>query len=155
MENKRLGLGILIMVLVFRMTVVGWGDVADNGTNVDPSALFGVWEWQDDASANNVSVVITSFKITRTWDQPGEKDYNGYYSIIISFWEDAINQGENKDEFPYGFKVSGTITGKNGSVGNINDGDSITQTYYLNWDKNRMVMDTSARAGVVTKIIGK
>jgi hypothetical protein len=161
MVNKKNWLGILVMVLVFGMTVVGCnpdddskgsdgdstgsdGDSTGNG----PSQLFG--SWSTGTGTNVLFVVIASDRITHTYVQPGTP-INGSFSITVSNWESVVNEGENKSIYPSGFKVSGTVVDKNGTIDSINNGDAITRTYYLNAGKNKMVFSSNSNVAVLER----
>ena len=61
---------------------------------------------------------------------------NTGYTVLIRDWEYIINDGDNLDNYSYGFRITGTIETVIGSGWWIGVGDTDTWVFYLNNNKN-------------------
>ena len=66
-------------------------------------------------------------------------DYTGFTVRIIS-WEFLINDGDNSNEYPYGFEITGEIVEMTGGWW-IDIGEIDSWIWYISTDKESLITD--------------
>jgi len=89
MVNKMFGLGMLVMVLVFGMTVVGCDNGSTNGLNNDPdfdNSLNGTWVFSSQTPGAVISITgvdeLTFNNGTFEWRISADNARKGTYTVI-------------------------------------------------------------------------
>ena len=129
-------------------------DINDSGTNpsrtIGQEVLYGRWVWK--SGLNTSSWVISANQLIRIADQPYSETSNGTYTIDILKWTTIQNMGTNKDTYPSGFRAEGVIIHKSGKIIiGQNVGDPMSTEFYLNSQKDKLVISIIGNATVYEK----
>ena len=97
--------------------------------NANP-AFFGTWR------NPNMSYTFSGGRIIGLANDDGTG-----FTIQITNWEPVVNRGNTSNDYPNGFKFTGIITEMTGGWGVGLKGGPYTQIWYVNKDRNRILMD--------------
>ena len=118
----------IIFLLLFCSIIIG------NIFSFEPSLIFdyfGTWCYE----VNEMYYTISVDKLV-AFDN---RDNTGFTVRIIS-WEFLVNDGDNSNEYPYGFEITGEIEKMTGSWW-IGIGEIDSWIWYISIDKDSLITD--------------
>jgi hypothetical protein len=111
-------------------------------TNAAPAhaVLYGTLFYDDTSATNDDRTAVISANRYRM-DIINGTGKGWYVEAAIDLWEEAVNTGTDKETYPAGYKITGTVKAVKGFTNSV--GDSYTKDLYLRNDRKAWHTETA------------